>query len=69
VGTDTKGNSLFQAQTELTMKRQITPAFWLAALVLLLVYVIIAAELMHRTLAALLGAAVILFVSYTAGNF
>jgi hypothetical protein len=68
-GVDAKGNSLFQAQTELTMKRQITPAFWLAALVLLLVYVIIAAELMHRTLAALLGAAVILFISYTVGTF
>ncbi len=69
VGTDTQGNSLFQAQAELTMKRRITPAFWLAALVLLLVYVIIAAELMHRTLAALLGAAVILFITYTVGTF
>jgi Na+/H+ antiporter NhaD/arsenite permease-like protein len=37
--------------------------------VLLLVYVLIAAELMHRTLAAFLGAAFILFVSYTAGTF
>jgi len=51
------------------MKRLVTPAFWLAAIVLLLVYVIIAAELMHRTLAALLGAAVILFITYTLGTF
>jgi Na+/H+ antiporter NhaD/arsenite permease-like protein len=69
VGVDAQGNSLFQAQTELTMKRQITPAFWLAAAVLLLVYIIIAAELMHRTLAALLGAALILFITYTLGTF
>ncbi len=69
VGVDTQGTSLFQAQAELTMKRRITPAFWLAAAVLLLVYVIIAAELMHRTLAALLGAAFILFITYTLGTF
>jgi len=69
VGTDEQGNRLFQSQVELTMKRQVTPALWLAAAVLLLVYIIIAAELMHRTLAALLGAAVILFITYTLGTF
>jgi Na+/H+ antiporter NhaD/arsenite permease-like protein len=69
VGTDPQGHRLFQAQSELTLKRSITPAFWLAAIVLILVYVIIAAELMHRTLAALLGAAVILFITYTVGTF
>ena len=39
------------------MKRAISPAFWIATLVLLLVYALIAFEVMHRTLAALLGAA------------
>jgi Na+/H+ antiporter NhaD/arsenite permease-like protein len=68
-GKDQHGNRLLQAQTELTIKRLVTPAFWLAAIVLLLVYVIIASELMHRTLAALLGAAVILFITYTLGTF
>ncbi len=68
-GTDTAGNRLFQVQADLTLKRQITPAFWIASLVLLLVYMIIASELMHRTLAALLGAALILFITYTAGTF
>ena len=47
VGTDQHGNRLLQAQAELTMKRLVTPAFWLAATVLLLVYIIIAAEVMH----------------------
>ncbi len=69
VGSDQYGNRLYQAQAEFTMKRLVTPAFWVAALVLILVYIIIAAELMHRTLAALLGASVILFISYTLGTF
>jgi len=68
-GTDTAGNRLFQVQGDLTLKRQITPAFWIASLVLLVVYILIAAELMHRTLAAFLGAALILFITYTAGTF
>jgi len=68
-GADPAGHRLFQAQADLTLKRQITPAFWIAALVLLVVYVLIAAEAMHRTLAAFLGAALILFITYTAGTF
>ena len=68
-GTDAQGNKLFQAQQNFNIKRQITPAFWIATIILLLVYVIIAAEWMHRTLAALLGASLILFISYTAGTF
>ena len=68
-GTDQNGNRLFTATVNLKMARAITPAFWIAALVLLLVYVIIAFEWMHRTLAAFLGAAVLLFVTYTLGTF
>jgi Na+/H+ antiporter NhaD/arsenite permease-like protein len=68
-GTDSAGNRLFQVQADLSLKRQITPAFWIASLVLLIVYILIAAELMHRTLAAFLGAALILFITYTAGTF
>jgi Na+/H+ antiporter NhaD/arsenite permease-like protein len=68
-GTDKDGNRLFQAQEKFTLLRAITPAFWLATAILLLVYIFIAAEWMHRTLAALLGAALILFISYTAGTF
>jgi hypothetical protein len=68
-GPDAAGNRRFQVQTDLSLKRQITPAFWIAAVVLLLVYVLIAAELMHRTLAAFLGASLILFITYTAGTF
>jgi hypothetical protein len=68
-GVDQNGNKVFQGQGNFTLNRAITPAFWIATIILLLVYVIIAAEWMHRTLAALLGAALILFISYTAGTF
>jgi Na+/H+ antiporter NhaD/arsenite permease-like protein len=68
-GTDAQGNRLFQASQNLTMQRTITPAFWIATIVLLLVYLLISLEWMHRTLAAFLGAAFILFVTYTLGTF
>ncbi len=68
-GLEQSGQRLYQASHTFTLYRQVIPAFWIATLVLLLVYVIIALEWMHRTLAALLGAALILFISYTLGTF
>ncbi len=68
-GQDQAGNHLFQAQSRLILHRQVTPAFWIATAVLLLVYVLIGFELMHRTLAAFLGGSFIMFISYTAGTF
>jgi Na+/H+ antiporter NhaD/arsenite permease-like protein len=68
-GVDARGQRFFQASQNLTMQRQITPGFWIASIVLLLVYVLISLEWMHRTLAAFLGAAFILFVTYTLGTF
>jgi Na+/H+ antiporter NhaD/arsenite permease-like protein len=68
-GVDKDGNKQFQTQGNFNLARTITPAFWIATIILLLVYFIIAAEWMHRTLAALLGAALVLFISYTAGTF
>ena len=68
-GSDAQGNRLFQAAQNLTMNRTVTPGFWIAALVLLLVYVVISLELMHRTLVSFLGAAFILFITYTLGTF
>ncbi len=66
---DDKGDSHYLAALNITIKRAITPAFWIATLVLLAVYVLIAFELMHRTLAAVLGGALLLTISYTAGTF
>lgn len=68
-GFDQEGNRLFEAVGEFTLSRQVTPAFWLAALILLIVYVIISFDWMHRSLAAVLAAALILFITYTAGSF
>ncbi|MFZ2087902.1 MAG: ArsB/NhaD family transporter [Desulfobaccales bacterium] len=68
-GTDAAGNRLFQGSGNLPMERAVTPAFWIATLILLGVYVIISFEWMHRTLAALLGAALLLFITYTIGVF
>ncbi|MFH0788037.1 MAG: ArsB/NhaD family transporter [Pseudomonadota bacterium] len=67
--TDSKGGSTYLGHQNLTIKRALSPAFWIATLVLFLVYVLIALEIMHRTLAALLGAALLLFITYTAGTF
>ncbi len=68
-GTDEQGNRLFETARNFTLRRAVTPAFWMATLILLVVYVIISFEWMHRTLAALLAAALILFITYTLGSF
>ncbi|MEJ2672417.1 MAG: ArsB/NhaD family transporter [Deltaproteobacteria bacterium] len=69
LGRDQSGRNLYQAQVHLTLHRAVTPAFWIATIVLLMVYALIALELMHRTLAAFLGAALIMFISYVFGTF
>lgn len=68
-GDDGKGNVRYLAHHSFTLQRAITPAFWLATLILIAVYVLIAFELMHRTLAALLGASLLLTITYTLGTF
>ncbi len=68
-GSDAQGNKVYQATQSLTMYRTITPGFWIATIILFIVYVIIAAEWMHRALAAFLGAALVMFISYTMGTF
>ncbi len=67
-GVDAQGNRLFQASQNLTMKRHITAGFWIASLILLLVYLVISFEWMHRTLVSFLGAALIIFITYTLGT-
>jgi Na+/H+ antiporter NhaD/arsenite permease-like protein len=68
-GVDTRGNRLYQGNLNITMNRTMTAGFWIAAIILLLVYVVISLELMHRTLVSFLGAAIILFVTYTLGTW
>lgn len=64
-----EGKASYLAHQSFTMKRTISPAFWISTLILLAVYALIALEIMHRTLAALLGGALLLTVTYTAGTF
>lgn len=68
-GTAEDGTPKYGFNKRFKMFRQAGPAFYLSALVLFLVYAAIAFELLHRTLAALLGAMAMLFISYTLGTF
>ncbi len=51
-----------------SMDRFLGPAFWAATVVFFLAYALISFELLHRTLAAMLGAAILMCISYTAGT-
>jgi len=67
--SDEKGGTHYLAHQNLILERSISPAFWIATLILAAVYGLIAFEVVHRALAALLGAASTLFVTYTLGSF
>jgi Na+/H+ antiporter NhaD/arsenite permease-like protein len=54
---------------DVTMQRMISPAFWVATLLFIGVLVLIATGVLHNTLAALLGAASVLAISYIGGAF
>jgi len=62
-------DTTYLAHRSVVLKRAITPAFWIATLVLVMVYILIAFDVTHRTLAALLGASIMLIVTYTLGTF
>jgi Na+/H+ antiporter NhaD/arsenite permease-like protein len=49
---------------DITMERKITPGFWIAGLAFVVMLVLIALENVHNTMAALLGAAMVLGVSF-----
>jgi Na+/H+ antiporter NhaD/arsenite permease-like protein len=68
-GVDEKGNPIFTASLNVSMARYQGAAFWIALLVFVAVYVLIAFEILHRTLAAFLGAAVLLVITHTFGHF
>ncbi len=61
-----KGNHYF-AVKDLILKRHLGPAFWISTVIFVLAYILISFELLHRTVAALLGAAIMLVISYTIG--
>lgn len=62
------GSGKLHAHADFTIKRVLGPAFWIATTIFVLAYVLISFELLHRTLAAMLGSAIILVITYTAGT-
>ncbi|MCG2746392.1 MAG: ArsB/NhaD family transporter [Desulfobulbaceae bacterium] len=58
----------YMVRANVTIKRATGPAFWIATTVFVLAYILISFELLHRTLAAMLGAATMLVISYTFGT-
>ncbi|MDD2891031.1 MAG: SLC13 family permease, partial [bacterium] len=55
--------------SDITINHILGPAFYISVIILLLVYILIGFDLCHRTLAAFLGAALILLITYTFGSF
>ena len=53
---------------DIVLKRILGPAFWVSTAIFFIVYIIIGFELLHRTIAAMLGAATMLIISYTIGT-
>jgi Na+/H+ antiporter NhaD/arsenite permease-like protein len=68
-GTDfaQRGNHYF-LQEDIMMARILGPAFWISTLVFIIAYALISFELLHRTIAAMLGAALMMAISYTIGT-
>jgi Na+/H+ antiporter NhaD/arsenite permease-like protein len=58
----------FYAVKNIEMPRILGPAFYVSTIVFVLAYVLISFELLHRTLAAMLGAATMLVITYTFGT-
>jgi len=68
-GVAQSGTRRFSAQANVVLQRTVGPAFWVALAVLVGIYVLISLELVHRTLAAMLGAAAVLAITHTIGHF
>ena len=62
-----KGRNFYAVKNQ-EMPRAIGPAFWIATIVFLIAYALISFELLHRTIAAMLGAAIMLLITYTFGT-
>jgi Na+/H+ antiporter NhaD/arsenite permease-like protein len=58
----------FYAVKSTEMPRVLGPAFWISTVVFLVAYALISFELLHRTIAAMLGAALMLLITYTFGT-
>lgn len=64
----TKDGINYIGQADIQISRNTGPAFWIATIVFVLAYILISFELLHRTMAAMLGASIMLVISYTIGT-
>jgi Na+/H+ antiporter NhaD/arsenite permease-like protein len=69
LGKDSHGIPQMTASLSIKLKRFQGIAFWIALLVLIGIYALISLELVHRTLAAFMGAAAVLVITHTFGHF
>ncbi len=68
-GTNEQGVQRFVTSGAVSLARYEGSAFWIALIVFVGVYGLIAFEIVHRTLAAFLGATVMLLITHTLGTF
>jgi Na+/H+ antiporter NhaD/arsenite permease-like protein len=68
-GVDEKGVHRWVTHAKVNLSRVQGTAFWIALVIFVAVYVLIAFEILHRTLAATLGAATLLVITHTLGTF
>lgn len=61
-------NNVFFAVSKVEMPRMIGPAFYISTIIFILAYILISFELLHRTVAAMLGASIMLVITYTVGT-
>ncbi len=62
-----KGHDFYTVRN-IEMPRILGPAFYVSTVVFLLAYILISFELLHRTIAAMLGTAIMLVITYTVGT-
>jgi Na+/H+ antiporter NhaD/arsenite permease-like protein len=62
-----KGDHYYVSET-IMLDRHLGAAFWISTVVFVIAYALIAFELLHRTIAAMLGAALMMCISYTIGT-
>ncbi len=68
-GADEKGVARHVTSTTVQMQRFQGAAFWIALIIFVVMYGLIAFEVLHRTLAAFVGAATILVITHALGTF
>jgi Na+/H+ antiporter NhaD/arsenite permease-like protein len=62
-----KGNEFFVVKN-VGLARFLGPSFYIATVVFIIIYALISFELLHRTIAAMIGAAIMLLLTYTLGT-